>query len=558
MDNIIIKILRYIILVFIFATSVKSQKIPFYLKASSPEFIQYDSEFEVSLSFRIFDFKADEIVLHVLAPDAVDLLGVKVNGLTKQFKLNSNGKFKRSFDLRFDLKDTQINYDSFLNIILTMNSKKNENTQIDFKLDYVKNNKITRTYGSSDFSKEENILRKVYLNFYKPQTTAGKSLLLKDNSEINFTFNYKKEITNFLIEFWGKFEKPSDKFLSFVNGDRKDTLISLDINSNKFLTSSDVEKINFVKDCFISKNSWYHFSLFIDVNRTQADLYINDDLVLSIDLHNTFAESSFEIIMQKTSEGRIEIDQFKVWEFKNAPQLSLLNKNYENYSADSSRMFVNFSFNDENQVRNFNSTNTEINFKGISFKNSSAPIFSRAPELNVYLYNDFYQIEWENNSGKDADFYELEKSTDGTNYKKIFETFASPEIDKIYYFSDPKNLSDETIYYRVKQINKDRSQVYSASIKIGQSEIRQFKLGQNYPNPFNPQTTISIEMLEAIEVDIYVYDIVGEKVALLNRGILPQGIHTFNFDGSSLPSGIYFCEAKSAKFTEVKKMILAK
>jgi len=65
-------------------------------------------------------------------------------------------------------------------------------------------------------------------------------------------------------------------------------------------------------------------------------------------------------------------------------------------------------------------------------------------------------------------------------------------------------------------------------------------------------------MLETIEVDIYVYDIVGEKVAVLNKGILSQGIHTFSFDGSSLPSGIYFCEAKSEKFTEVKKMILAK
>jgi len=184
MEKIIIKILRFLIVVFVFATSVESQKLPFYLKASSPEYIQFDAEFEVSLLFRIFDFKADEIVLHILAPDAVDVSGVKVNGAQKQFKLNSNGRFKKSFDLRFDLKDPQINYDSFVNIILTLNSRRNENTQIDFKVDYLKNKNVIRTYGSSDFSKEENTLRRVYLNFYKPQNTAGKSLLLKDNSEI--------------------------------------------------------------------------------------------------------------------------------------------------------------------------------------------------------------------------------------------------------------------------------------------------------------------------------------------------------------------------------------
>ena len=100
--------------------------------------------------------------------------------------------------------------------------------------------------------------------------------------------------------------------------------------------------------------------------------------------------------------------------------------------------------------------------------------------------------------------------------------------------------------------------VYSSNLKIGQGEIKLFNLGHNYPNPFNPQTTISIEILEAVDVDIYVYDIVGEKVAVLNKGVLSQGIHTFTFDGSSLPSGIYFCEAKSEKFTDVRKMILAK
>lgn len=558
MDKNINNFLRILFLTLGLTTIISSQKLPFHLKASSPEYIQSDTEFEISLSLRIFDFSADEMVLHILVPDAIDFTSAKIDDIQKQFKLNSSGRFKRSYDIRFDLKDEQFNYDSFLNITLGMISRKNENSQIDFKIDYVKNKNIVRTYGSSSFSKEENNLRKIYLNFYKPQQTAGKSLLLKENSEINFSFNPQKEVSNFLIEFWGKFEKPSDNFLSFVNGNSNDTLISLDINKNKYLSSGDIDKIKFVKDSFISKNAWYHFSLFIDIKKSSADLYVNNDLAISFDLMNAFAENSFKILLSKISDGRIEIDQFKVWEFKNTPQLSLLNKNYENYSADSSRIFVNFSFNDENQIRNFYSTNTSISFKGISFKNSTAPIFSRAPELNVYLYNDFYQIEWENNSGKDADFYELEKSADGQNYKKIFEAFASDNLEKIYYFSDPKNLSSDVIYYRVKQINKDRSQVYSSSLKIGQGEIKLFNLGQNYPNPFNPQTTISIEMLEATEVYIYVYDIVGEKVAVLNKGTLSQGVHTFSFDGGSLPSGIYFCEAKSEKFTEVKKMILAK
>lgn len=558
MDKIINKYLQLLLLMVLLVSSVQSQRMPLYLKAKAPEYILSDSEFEVSLLLRMFDLNADEIVLHILTSDAVDLRGVKVNGKQKIFSLNKSGRFKKSFDIRFDLKDNFTNYESFLNIGLNLISAKYESSKIDFKVDYVKNKKIIRTYSADDFGSYEKAINKVNLNFYKPQKTPGKSILLKQDSEIKFSFNDKKETSNFLVEFWGRIDNPSDKFLSFINGSGKDTIVSININENKILSVKDIDKIKFIKEYFVSKNAWYHFSLFININNSSADIYINDDLILSIEIGSAFVVNNFEVMFNNSSAGKIEIDQLKIWEFNNTPRLSLANKNYEYYAADSSRLFLNLSFNDENQIRNFNSAEASLSFKGISFKNSTAPIFSRAPELNAYLYNGIYQLEWKNNSRKDADYFELEKSIDGNNYKKIFETFASNDPEKIYYFSDHKDVSNDVIYYRVKQINKDRSFVYSVSLKIGQGEIKLFNLGQNYPNPFNPQTTISIEMLEAVEVDIYVYDIVGEKVAVLNKGVLSQGIHTFAFDGSNLPSGIYFCEAKSEKSTDVRKMILAK
>ena len=448
MDKAINKILQILTLSVIFVSSAVCQTMPFYLKADAPGYIQSNSEFEASLLLRVFDLNADEIVLHILTSDPVNLKGVKLNGVQKQFKLNDSDRFEKSFDVRFNLKDDQINYESFLNIRLSLISGKPESSEIDFKIDYVKDKTIIRTYGSSDFSKDDNPVPKINLDFYKPQAVPGKSLVLKQDSEIKFSFNYRKEISNFLVEFWARFEKPADRFLSFVNGDRKDTVISLDINKNKILSTNEIDEITFVKDCFISKNAWYHIALFINIKKSTADVYVNNDLAITIDISNSISENNFEVLFNKFNEGKIEIDQFKVWEFKNTPRLSIANKNYENYSADSSRIFLNLSFNDENQVRNFNSTNASISFKSISFKNSTAPIFSKAPQLNVYLYNDFYQIEWTNNSRKDADYFELEKSVDGIKFVKIFETFASDDPQKVYYFSDPKDIANEIIYYR--------------------------------------------------------------------------------------------------------------
>ena len=558
MDNNINLILRIFIFTILIGTNVFGQKLPFYLKAFSPEYILPANEFEVSLLLRIFDFNADEIVIHILTADAVDLKGVKLNGTQKPFKINTSGKFKKSFDVKINLKDESIDFESILNFGLILISSNDYKSQIDFKIDYLKNKTIIKSFENKNINADEKLIPSINLNFYYPSNTPGKSLLLKENSDIKFSFNYKKEVSNLLIEFWAKFDKPSSNFISFINGVRKDTIVSLNINKYKVLSLFDNAEATFIKDCFVSKNAWYHFSLFINVEKGTADIYVNNDLAISINNTNMFAENNFEVLFKKNLDGKIEIDQFKVWEFNNTRSLSLLNMNYEYYSADSSRSLLNLSFNDENQIRNFNSATASITYNGIGYKNSTAPIFSRAPELNVYLYNNFYQIEWKNNSRNDAESFELEKSEDGVNFKKIFETFAADRSVKSYNFSDPKDFNNEVIYYRVKQINKNLSQVYSPSLKIGQGEIKLFNLGQNYPNPFNPQTTISIEILETAEVDIYVYDIVGEKVAIISKGVLSQGVHNFSFDGSNLPSGIYFCKAESDKFTDVRKMILAK
>lgn len=560
MDKPIYKILQIVLLLIIFTTDSFGQHMPFYLKASSPEYILPGNEIDASILLRIFNFNADIIVFHVLTTDAVNLNSVKVNGIQKKFELNNSDRFSRKcFDIKFDLNDEQLNYESLLNITLTLLSRKSESSEVDFEVDYIKNGEITNTYTDVDFDNfKDHPIHNIYLDFYKPQSIAGKSILLRQGSEVKFSFNYRREVSDFLIEFWGRFEKPSKKFLSFLNSERNDTVIALDINRNKVLSTSKIDKISFVKDYFISRNSWYHVAVFININKSSADIFVNNEKTLSVQLKDVIASGKFALLFDKSTDGIIEIDQLKVWEYKNSPRLCLANKNYESYAADSSRLFLRSDFNDENRIRNFNSTNASISFKNISFTKSTAPIFSRAPDLNVYLYNDFYQIEWNNTSINDADFYELEKSEDGTKFRKIFETFASDDPEKVYYFSDPKDKRTDVIYYRVRQINKDGSVVYSSNLKIGQGEIKLFSLGNNYPNPFNPSTNISIEILEPVDVDIYVYDIVGEKVAVLNKGVLSQGIHSFTFDGSSLPSGIYFCEAKSAKYTDVKKMILAK
>jgi hypothetical protein len=83
-------------------------------------------------------------------------------------------------------------------------------------------------------------------------------------------------------------------------------------------------------------------------------------------------------------------------------------------------------------------------------------------------------------------------------------------------------------------------------------------LNQNYPNPFNPVTKIKYGLPKSGKVKIEIYNIIGQKVAKLLNEFKPAGYHEISFDGSNLPSGVYFYRIQTKGFNSVKKMILIK
>jgi hypothetical protein len=85
-----------------------------------------------------------------------------------------------------------------------------------------------------------------------------------------------------------------------------------------------------------------------------------------------------------------------------------------------------------------------------------------------------------------------------------------------------------------------------------------FELGQNYPNPFNPNTTIELALPEAVNVELVLYNILGQQIATLHTGEMTAGLHRFHFDGSTLSSGLYFYRVTAGEFNAVRKMMLVK
>ncbi|MGA9364221.1 MAG: T9SS type A sorting domain-containing protein [Bacteroidota bacterium] len=97
----------------------------------------------------------------------------------------------------------------------------------------------------------------------------------------------------------------------------------------------------------------------------------------------------------------------------------------------------------------------------------------------------------------------------------------------------------------------------------GDSEAPIFTLLQNYPNPFNPTTTIEYELPVTGQVELDIYNVLGEKVVTLVSERQKAGRYQVQWNGRDMrkravASGMYFYRVHAGGFTSVKKMVVLK
>ena len=110
---------------------------------------------------------------------------------------------------------------------------------------------------------------------------------------------------------------------------------------------------------------------------------------------------------------------------------------------------------------------------------------------------------------------------------------------------------------------KKQSSAFETQTEAMNATPLSFHLHQNFPNPFNPETRIRFDLPAASEVELRIYNTLGQLVRTLVDRPYTAGSYTVTFDsrgehGRLLPSGIYFYRITAGAFQAERKLLLLK
>lgn len=125
------------------------------------------------------------------------------------------------------------------------------------------------------------------------------------------------------------------------------------------------------------------------------------------------------------------------------------------------------------------------------------------------------------------------------------------------------SIEPDTRYtYTLLVVGENGGETRSTTVDVHTNPLA-LALEQNYPNPFNPSTTIAYVLPSPGDVQMTVYDVRGQLVAILIDGRSPAGRSTVAWDGRDtrgrlVASGTYFCRIRTPEGVRTRKMVMLK
>jgi len=180
--------------------------------------------------------------------------------------------------------------------------------------------------------------------------------------------------------------------------------------------------------------------------------------------------------------------------------------------------------------------------------------------FSASVSDGFVNLNWSTATETNNRGFEIQRKANGNDFVAIGFVQGKGTTTQIqsYSFVD-NNVQAGKYQYRLKQIDLDGSYSISSIVEVSILSPIEFSLAQNYPNPFNPSTTINFSLAKESNVNLKVFDLLGQEIiSLVNNEFMTAGSYSYKFDASTLASGTYIYRLEAGDFVQTKKMTLTK
>lgn len=183
------------------------------------------------------------------------------------------------------------------------------------------------------------------------------------------------------------------------------------------------------------------------------------------------------------------------------------------------------------------------------------PFNTEMIQFSGKLVNNHASLKWTTSREDEPVKYEIERSTDGSNFNLIgtVNGHNSGAETNNYSFTDPSPVSGK-YYYRVVIVNANGKKKHSRTISLSNASLQSFNL-TGIINPFSKVLEFEVTMPDNERLTVELLDLFGKPVRKHTYNVI-AGVNSLYFhDMESLPPGMYVFLVKSQNKTISRKVI---
>ena len=253
-----------------------------------------------------------------------------------------------------------------------------------------------------------------------------------------------------------------------------------------------------------------------------------------------YSQGEFQALMDYCSSGHNLLGTYKV---------------FQSVNADNRILAPLFGLNDTIQYYS----------KGVSpvyyYQDPASYLFNNISEPYIsdgYVYSQAPVVgNWITSGPHNAEIVGLTQDTSA-----IITQYHNGNFWSIYISSMPEYFGDTLdahFLYNAITFSNQFTKIFN---KDNNTEVpHSYFLEQNFPNPFNPITNIRYSLFQAGNINLTIFNELGEKIKTLVNDKQLKGKYQVQWDGKNeagnyVASGIYICRLKTGTFIQMRKMVL--